>query len=684
MKRFLLINVLLIFGWAASMAQVTKVNQYGEDQNGNQIDPTTHANKLDSTDTEIQSLPPKLYMWHLSKELGNRTIVPIDTLSHQFQNANLNEGMDGSYNHLGNMGSPRLSRIFFERNDNGPTLFLNPFSFFIYRPSQIFFTNSNIPYTNITYHKAGDKLTGEEHFRSYFSVNVNKRAAFGFTTDYLYGRGQYNSQSTAYFNGTLFGSYIGDRYEFQGIYSQNYMKNNENGGITDDRYITDPEAISGNKKTIEATNIPTVLDETTNRNKNAFLHLTQRYNIGFRRLVKETKNDSVPSKQKNDTIPPKTEYVPVTSFIHTIHIERTSHKFTSKDSVSNYYANDYLNTDTTAVRDTTVCFSIKNTFGIKLLEGFNKYAKAGLTAFISHKYSSYTLMGEEGKGEVRNTEQEVYLGGELSKRQGNVLHYHVLGKTGMAGKAIGQFFLNGDININFPLFKDTVRFVARGAISNTLAPYYMRHYHSKHFWWDDNMNKMFRTRFDGDLSIENWGTELQAGVENIKNYTYFNAASLPEQNSGNIQVLSAKLNQNFRFGVLHLDNEITWQKSSNQTVLPLPNLSLYHNLYLQVKLAKKVLSLELGADVKYFSEYYAPGYTPALSQFRLQDSSDKVKIGGYPIIDVYANFHLKRTRFYLMMYHVNCGSGTMHYFLAPHYPINPRMLKFGLSWNFFD
>ncbi|MCK9161092.1 MAG: hypothetical protein M0P00_11545, partial [Bacteroidaceae bacterium] len=110
MKRFLLINVLLIIGWAASMAQVTKVNQYGEDQNGNQIDPTTRANKLDSTNTEIQSLPPKLYMWHLSKELGNRTIVPIDTLSHQFQNTNLNEGMDGSYNHLGNMGSPRLSR----------------------------------------------------------------------------------------------------------------------------------------------------------------------------------------------------------------------------------------------------------------------------------------------------------------------------------------------------------------------------------------------------------------------------------------------------------------------------------------------------------------------------------------------------------------------------------------------
>ena len=25
-----------------------------------------------------------------------------------------------------------------------------------------------------------------------------------------------------------------------------------------------------------------------------------------------------------------------------------------------------------------------------------------------------------------------------------------------------------------------------------------------------------------------------------------------------------------------------------------------------------------------------------------------------------------------------------NYFLSPHYPINPRVLKFGLSWNFYD
>ena len=57
------------------------------------------------------------------------------------------------------------------------------------------------------------------------------------------------------------------------------------------------------------------------------------------------------------------------------------------------------------------------------------------------------------------------------------------------------------------------------------------------------MEKEFRTRLEGELNIEHWQTNLKAGVENIKNYTYFNQKALPQQNGGNIQVLSATLSQ---------------------------------------------------------------------------------------------------------------------------------------------
>ena len=416
MRRIVLTYIFLsVIGIWGAMAQNTLNPMNNRDRFGNQIDPNTQPDNLeDSTNTEIQSLPPKLYMWKLSETLGNRTIIPADTASLNFQSTNLVEGMFGHYNYLGNLGSPRLSRLFFEREESEPTIFMAPFSSFFTRPDQVLFTNSNVPYTNLTYYKAGSKVNGEERFKSYFSVNAN-------------------------------------------------------------------------------------------------------------------------------------------------------------------------------------------------------------------------------------------------------------------------------LDLNFRLWKDTVNFYARGYVSNTLPSFYMRHYHSNHYNWDnDNMDKEFRTRVEGELNISRWGTNLRAGVENIKNYTYFNQSALPEQNGGNIQVLSATLKQDFPLGVFHLDNEVTWQKTSNETVLPLPQLSLYHNFYILAKLAKKVLTVQLGADVRYFTKYNAPAYAPGVQQFHLQPTDDLVEIGGYPIVNVYANLHLKRTRIFAMMYHVNAGMGSANSFLVPHYPINPRLFKIGVSWNFYD
>ena len=693
MRRIVLTYLFLsIIGILGAVAQ-TPFNRMdpttGRDQFGNQVDPNTLPDNLeDSTNTEIQSLPPKLYMWRLSETLGERTIIPADTANLNFQNTNLVEGMYGHYNYLGNLGSPRMSRIFFERKDAEPTIFMQPFSSFFVRPDEVKFTNSNIPFTNLTYYKAGNKVNGEERFKSYFSVNANKRLSFGFNIDYLYGRGYYQNQSTSHFNAGVFASYIGDKYQMQAVYNNFTMKMNENGGIQDDRYITRPEDMSEGKKEYESTTIPVKLEQTANRNKDFYVYATQRYRLGFTRettTIEDARSSGITAANDSVPLPKDTiiteEFVPVTSFIHTIKVERARHQFTSAQEKEGQYPNAYFNE--VASRDSTTAFSIKNVFGIALLEGFNKYAKAGLTAYISHKFNRYELMDTLSR--TRFDEQELFVGGELAKCQGKTLHYNVNGEIGIMDKALGQFRVNADLDLNFRLWKDTVNFYARGYVSNTLPSFYMRHYHSNHYYWDnDNMNKEFRTRVEGELNIQRWKTNLRAGVENIKNYTYFNQSAMPVQESGNIQVLSATLKQDFRLGILHLDNEVTWQKSSNETVLPLPQLSLYHNLYLLAKIAKKVLTVQIGADVRYFTKYNAPAYTPAIQQFHLQAADDQVEIGGYPIVNVYANLHLKRTRIFAMMYHVNAGMGQSNYFLVPHYPINPRLFKIGISWNFYD
>lgn len=119
-----------------------------------------------------------------------------------------------------------------------------------------------------------------------------------------------------------------------------------------------------------------------------------------------------------------------------------------------------------------------------------------------------------------------------------------------------------------------------------------------------------------------------------------------EQFDSNIQVVTTRLKQNFSYRALGWENELAYQVSSQQHVLPLPDLSLCSNLYLKFKLAK-VLSVQLGADVHYHTSYYAPYYQPATQQFQIQDD---VKIGNYPLINGYANFHLKQARFFIMAY----------------------------------
>ena len=103
-----------------------------------------------------------------------------------------------------------------------------------------------------------------------------------------------------------------------------------------------------------------------------------------------------------------------------------------------------------------------------------------------------------------------------------------------------------------------------------------------------------------------------------------------------------------------------------------------------------MLHCDFGADVRYFTRYYAPDYAPNIGQYAVQVNTNtsggdsRVQVGNYPIVNVYANFFLKHARFFIMMSHINAGMGNKDYFLTPHYPLNERILRIGLSWNFFN
>lgn len=773
MKKTLLLLLFTGFAYALSAQDYNVLTEDGRFTPAQQ-----RQNKgSDSIQSQHKEVPKGLKVWTVDELFGDRTPAIPDTVSHMYMNSIFTTGLRGEYNTLGNLGTLRLNRIFIERPElENEFIFIHPFSYFITPVSDFHFTNTYSPITNLSFNTCGNRTNGEDHFKALFAINAGKKFGAGFKFDYLYGRGYYQNQSTSLFNYSMFASYIGDQYQAHLLLSANHMKQAENGGITDDNYITHPESFNDSYTENE---IPTVLERNWNRNDNQQIFFTHRYNIGFRRKVPmteeeikarkfaiESKKENQAEKDKQDAIRKareegrsfneneydkqktvegrpdnaiiagnepqdsigtqrqriavsnaqqadslmaiekkaaedslwyKTEYVPVTSFIHTLKFDNHKRLYTAYDTPDGYYANTFYDLATDSVNDKTRFYELKNTFAIALLEGFNKWAKAGLKAYVTHNLRHYTLPDSIG-GTNSYTDHSVYAGGQISKREGKTLHYNLAAEFGVAGADAGDMFLDANADLNVPLFGDTVTLEANAFLHRTTPAFYYSHYHSKHFWWDNNeLERFTHSRISATLSSQKTRTAIKVAFDNIKNYTYFGHAYNITEDYGRtanevnvrqcpdgISLFTAQLSQDLTFGPLNWETVLTYQKSSKQDILTVPALNVYTNLYLKFKIAK-VLKCDFGADMRLFTKYYAPDYAPGLGQFTIQENeASRVKLGGYPIVNVYANFHLKHTRFFIMMSHVNAGSGSREYFLTPHYPLNGRILRLGLSWNFFN
>ena len=778
MKR-VFITLLSVVCLVSTMQAQQDFNQINDRGEVTPADDWKSSHKKDTTKHD-KEIPIGMKVWTVDERFGDRTAAIPDTLPHMYMNSVFTTGRRGEFNTTGNLGAPRINRIFIDRSLPEQFMFTQPYDFFITPVDKFHFTNTLSPITNVSYDECGDKNVGEDHLKALFAVNAGKKTGLGFKFDYIYGRGYYQNQSTAHFNYTMYASHMGDRYQAHLLLSTNHEKVAENGGITNDDYVSHPEIFRESFRTDE---IPTVLNQNWNRNDNQHIFLTHRYNIGFNRKVPMTEEEikakkfameaekekaereakekerkkamkegrqydedavqntyagrpddakiagdepagdadaasdriavtkqmadsllAANKKAAEDTSWLKNEFVPVTSLIHTLKVDNYRRIYQAYATPSAYYLNTYLNNQELqgdSIFDKMRHYDIKNTLALSLLEGFNKWAKAGLKAFITSDLRNFSMPDTCLSGYRSFREHNLSFGGQISKTEGTLLHYTATLETWITGEDAGQLKFDGSADLNFKLFGDTVQLAARGYFYQLQPTFYQRNYHAKHLWWDNDgerglkLSKEIRTRIEGLFTYQKTRTSVRVAVDDLKDHIYFaqqytlvgenrtaNTVSV-KQNSGNISLLTVQVGQDFTFGPLNWESQVTWQNSSNNEVLPVPDFNIYSNLYLHFKIAR-VLKVDLGADVRYFTKYYVPDYSPMLAQFTVQDNGENnVELGNYPIVNVYANMHLKHTRFFLMMSHVNAGDGGNRFFV-PHYPMNGMILRFGVSWNFFN
>ena len=595
-----------------------------------------------------------------------------------------------------NLISPNQSRIYFARQKTTDLIFADAYTPYIITPQQVKYYHTTTPYSTIAYKKGFVTNLDQNDISFSFTGNVSRRTNLGMTIDYLNSYGRFANQEGKTVFGSVFGSYNGDHYSLQSSFTWNTLSNFENGGLMN------PSDLQG---VLKPEDMPVKMQGMSGlRYLSGYLNHYYSICVERERKVNYRERDEEGKWVKKDSI--KIEYVPVTTFRHIFEVTDATKRYKEKSATQSILPNTYRNPIQT--NDSAACLTIKNTLTVTFEEEFNTWLKFGAMVYAMNESQRHiTAIGQTENivnlepwgntyGDVlANTlhlmpdtlygqrwTNNTYVGGALYKHRGQYIHYGFDGNVCLLGYKLGEFQVNGHLDAGFRLGKDSMTIAAKAFFRNETPDYYLQHYRSNHYRWDNNFQKTLRLRVSGEVAYPTqWvKPKLNVSFENITKHIYFDTDGTPKQLDGNIQVLAADLQLNITTPWVNLDNHVIYQHASSDK-LPLPALTLYHNLYYHGCWVK-ALDVQIGVDMRFFTKYNAPLLNPALGQFCIQNIE---QVGNYPVMNVYANFYVKslRLKLFAQYQHFNASFMNKQYFEMPGYPMGPDMFRAGLAWHFY-
>lgn len=238
-----------------------------------------------------------LQSYYLSSRSGDLRSAPLDTLKlNSFRRGHI-EGKSIAESYMGTYAGPYQSKIYFDQPIDrwGEFFYLAPY-FHLYRRGQMArYFDTKVPYTYMSIQKLGSSDNLEQIFQTLFTSNLGPSVNIGGEAEIDKANGVYNNTASQALTYRIFGSYTKQRYELLAEVGNTNVINQENGGITDTRYITDVEEIAGGRRTILPRDIPTRYKSTWNAAGYGRGRLHHKYRFGFYReydahgnLVKES------------------------------------------------------------------------------------------------------------------------------------------------------------------------------------------------------------------------------------------------------------------------------------------------------------------------------------------------------------------------------------------------------------
>ena len=651
---------------------------------------------------EVETIPDEIKMvrgdklraYRLIPEVGRTARVQMpDTLTHYTYEYISPEYRSLGVSYQGNMSSLWQSKYFFDRPQRVSDFFyVDGYHGMLYTPSEVRFYDTKTPFTLVRYQKNFATNEAEDVLAADFGVNLGRRLNLGVNFDYRNALGYYTYNRSKDARYRVFTSYRGDRYELYAYVANDYYKQEENGGITNADYIDNPERYTNGRTRISAKDVPVLLDRNLHnlqRLGHAFLAQTYRLGSYQRRAVRVPAPSTPGMVVGSDSLQVDSlVFVPVAGLSLTNYYTKHSRQFKAespseaftkafgKPIVSHKVkAADGTETDLTMPNDSAQLATLRTTLALSLLEGFRPWVKFGLSAYLRQENNWADLPDSTTHRYQRERFSSTFVGGLIERREGEGLNFSARAELGVLGTDLGALRLEGDVRTAFRLLGRRFALEADGLLENGAPSFFAAHHHGTYGWWDKELEFTRRVELGARLHLASWGTSAELRTSSLQNYLYFDSKGETQQYGPLIQVLALRLQHASRWGMLNWELDAAYQKSSVESVLPLPELSAAADVYLRFLVAS-VMRIDLGVKGYWHSSYHAPYYQPTTQQFALQTEG---YVGGKTaLVNAYANFRLKRARFFLEMYNVGEALFSNPRLSMHKYPYAPMHLQAGV------
>ena len=581
---------------------------------------------------------------------------------------------------LGMPGSAVQSYNFFNRDQDESTSFYAPYESWTYTPANLPFFNTKTPYTELEYYGNlfNSSTLSADSYRVFTTQNIFPSLNISLEMKRYGGAGTLQNEQTA--NKTYFvtGNYLGKKYLAHGGMIFNSMTRQESGGVQDNFWIRDT--------TVDVREITVNLAAATNRYNKRTFFLDQSYRIPFEFIEKlRHRGDStwVPADTLNTDI--TTGFIG-TSSEYTVYSKKYVDQTSSE--LSTFY-NDVFNINPNKSTDSLRTMRLDNRIFVRLQPWREDAVVSKVEGGIGDRLQSFYYFAPgsflKKQENVKWNTLYTYVGAEGRLKQ--YLEWDAMALYNFAGKEANDFSVKANAKINlYPFRRHPKSPISIGAHFETTLKepdFYEQHLYTNHYNWDNEFGKKSTTRVEGSIAIPRWQLSASVGYALLANNIYYDTLGVARQNATPMSVLSAALRKDLIFGPVHLENSALFQVSSNPDVLPLPTLALNLRWFLQfVVVDPKTMIMQIGANTRYTTQWYAPAFNPVAGVFMNQKEE---LYGNCPVFDVFVNFQWKKVSLFLKL--ENAGNGwpadRHDYFTAHHYIQTPTTFKFGISWPFY-